>query len=305
MVTDQLFRIFPIEGVGSGIIIDNQGHILTNYHVVDHARRLKVTLHDGRTFNAKAIGTDKLTDLAVLKIELNSNSFDGSNNNYDTNYHDNKSIASMPFAKLGDSDILKVGQIVIAVGNPFGLTGGPTVTTGIISSINRNIEFEDGVLELVQTDAAINPGNSGGPLVNTSGEVVAINTAKIPYAHGIGFAVPVNTAKTILQQLIKNGKVNRPWLGITTIKITSRIARYYRLPTNEGALVVKVEDYSPASDSGIRPGDIIEEMDEKRIEEITELSSRIKNKNVNEQTLLSVNRYGRRFTISVTLENPP
>jgi S1-C subfamily serine protease len=304
MVTDQLFRIFPIEGVGSGIIIDNQGHILTNYHVVDHARRLKVTLHDGRTFNAKVIGTDKLTDLAVLKIELNSNSFDDSNNN-DTNYLDNKSITSMPFAKLGDSDILKVGQIVIAVGNPFGLTGGPTVTTGIISSINRNIEFEDGVLELVQTDAAINPGNSGGPLVNTSGEVVAINTAKIPYAHGIGFAIPVNTAKKVLEELIQYGKVNRPWLGISTIKITGRIARYYRLPTNEGALVVKVEEYSPAADAGIRPGDIIEEIDDKRIEEITELSSQIKKKKINEKILLSVNRYGRRFNVSVILENQP
>ncbi|HSF51551.1 MAG TPA: trypsin-like peptidase domain-containing protein [Nitrososphaeraceae archaeon] len=304
MVTDQLFRIFPIEGVGSGIIIDSQGHILTNYHVVDHARRLKVTLHDGRTFNAKVIGTDKLTDLAVLKIELNSNSFDDSNNN-DTDYHDNKSMTSVPFAKLGDSDILKVGQIVIAVGNPFGLTGGPTVTTGIISSINRNIEFEDGVLELVQTDAAINPGNSGGPLVNTSGEVVAINTAKIPYAHGIGFAIPVNTAKKVLEELIQYGKVNRPWLGISTIKITGRIARYYRLPTNEGALVVKVEEYSPAADAGIRPGDIIEEIDDKRIEEITELSSQIKKKKINEKTLLSVNRYGRRFNVSVILENQP
>ena len=306
MVTDELLRIFPIEGVGSGIAIDNQGHILTNYHVVDHARRLKVTLYDGRTFNAKVIGSDKLTDLAVLKIEHDSNnSSNNNNNNNNNNNPDNKAIDSIPSAELGDSDNLKVGQIVIAVGNPFGLTGGPTVTTGIISSLNRNIEFEDGVLELIQTDAAINPGNSGGPLVNTNGEVIAINTAKIPYAHGIGFAVPVNTAKTILQQLIKNGKVTRPWLGITTIKITSRIARYYRLPTNEGALVVKVEEYSPASDSGIRPGDIIEEIDEKRIEEITELSSRIKHKNVNEQTLLSVNRYGRRFTISVTLENQP
>lgn len=305
MVTDQLLRIFPIEGVGSGIAIDNQGHILTNYHVVDHARRLKVTLYDGRTFNAKVIGTDKLTDLAVLKIEYDSNNSSNNNNNNNNNNPDNKAIDSIPSAELGDSDNLKVGQIVIAVGNPFGLTGGPTVTTGIISSLNRNIEFDDGVLELVQTDAAINPGNSGGPLVNTNGEVIAINTAKIPYAHGIGFAVPINTAKTILQQLIKNGKVTRPWLGITTIKITNRIARYYRLPTNEGALVVKVEEYSPASDSGIRPGDIIEEIDEKRIEEITELSSRIKNKNVSEQTLLSVNRYGRRFTISVTLENQP
>ena len=291
MITDQLFRIFPIEGVGSGIIIDNQGHILTNYHVVDHARRLKVTLNDGKTFNAKVIGTDKLTDLAVLKIE-------NPNNN-------NATIDFIPSIELGDSDSLRVGQIVIAIGNPFGLTGGPTVTTGIISSLNRNIEFEEGILELVQTDAAINPGNSGGPLVNTKGEVIAINTAKIPYAHGIGFAVPVNTAKTILQELIQYGKVNRPWLGVSTIKITNRIARYYRLPTNEGALVVKVEEYSPAADAGIRPGDIIEEVDEKRIEEITDLSSRIKKKKANENTTLSVNRYGRRFNISVTLENQP
>ena len=303
MVTDQLFRIFPIEGVGSGIIIDNQGHILTNYHVVDHAKRLKVTLYDGRTFNAKVIGTDKLTDLAVLKIESGSNDPYYSNDN--TNDLDNKPTVSMPFAKLGDSDVLKVGQIVIAVGNPFGLTGGPSVTTGIISSINRNIEFEDGVLELVQTDAAINPGNSGGPLVNTSGEVVAINTAKIPYAHGIGFAIPVNTAKQVMYELIQYGKVNRPWLGISTIKITSRISRYYGLPTNEGALVVKVEEYSPASDAGIRPGDIIEEIDDKRIEDISDLSSHIKKRKINEQTLLSVNRYGRRFNVSVILENKP
>jgi serine protease Do len=295
MVTDQLFRVFPVEGVGSGIIIDNQAHILTNYHVVDHARRLKVTLNDGKTFNAKVIGTDKLTDLAVLQIENYANNNNNNNNAFDF-------ITSI---QLGDSDSLRVGQIVLAIGNPFGLTGGPTVTTGIISSINRNIEFEEGILELVQTDAAINPGNSGGPLVNTNGEVIAINTAKIPYAHGIGFAVPVNTAKTILQELIQYGKVNRPWLGVSTINITNRIARYYRLPTNEGALVVKVEEYSPAADAGIRPGDIIEEIDEKRVEEIIDLSSRIKKKKAKENTLLSVNRYGRRFNISVTLDNQP
>jgi len=296
MVTDQLFRVFPVEGVGSGIIIDNQAHILTNYHVVDHARRLKVTLNDGKTFNAKVIGTDKLTDLAVLQIENQANNNNNNNNN---------AFDFIPSIELGDSDSLRVGQIVLAIGNPFGLTGGPTVTTGIISSLNRNIEFEEGILELVQTDAAINPGNSGGPLVNTNGEIIAINTAKIPYAHGIGFAVPVNTAKTILQELIRYGKVNRPWLGVSTINITNRIARYYRLPTNEGALVVKVEEYSPAADAGIRPGDIIEEVDEKRIEEIIDLSSRIKKKKAKENTLLSVNRYGRRFNISVTLDNQP
>ena len=161
------------------------------------------------------------------------------------------------------------------------------------------------MLELIHTDAAINPGNSGGPLVNTDGEIIAINTAKIPYAHGIGFAVPVNTAKTILSDLIRYGKVNRPWLGVSTINITNRIARYYRLPTNEGALVVKVEEYSPAADAGIRPGDIIEEVDEKRTEEITDLSSRIKKKKANDKTLLSVNRYGRQFNTSVILENQP
>src|SRR5919107_2071835 len=126
IVTDQLFRVFPVEGVGSGIIIDNQGHILTNYHVVDHARRLKITLNDGKTFNAKVIGTDKLTDLAVLKIE----NYDNNNNNN----NNNNAIDFISSAELGDSDSLRVGQIVIAIGNPFGLTGGPTVTTGIISS---------------------------------------------------------------------------------------------------------------------------------------------------------------------------
>jgi S1-C subfamily serine protease len=273
MITDQLLHIFPIEGIGSGIIIDNQGHILTNYHVVDHARRLKVALHYGRIFNARVIGTDNITDLAVLKIEYNSSNF---NNVVNSDNKNSNTLDSIPFAELGDSDNLKVGQIVIAVGNPFGLTGGPTVTTGIISALNRNIQFENGILELVQTDAAINPGNSGGPLVNTNREIIAINTAKIPYSHGIGFAVPVNTAKTILSDLIKYGKVNRPWLGVSTIKITDRIASYYRLPTNEGALVVKVEEYSPAADAGIRLGDIIEEIDENRIQEITDLSSRIK-----------------------------
>ena len=133
--------------------------------------------------------------MQFLKIEYNSSNI---NNIINNDNKDPNTLDSIPFAELGDSDNLKVGQIVIAVGNPFGLIGGPTVTTGIISALNRNIQFENGVIELIQTDAAINPGNSGGPLVNTDGEIIAINTAKIPYAHGIGFAVPVNTAKTIL-----------------------------------------------------------------------------------------------------------
>ena len=225
-VHDQLFRVFPVEGVGSGVIIDERCHVLTNNHVVDEAQRLKITLTDGRMFNGKVIGTDETTDLAAIKLD---------------------STETLPFASLGNSDDLKIGQIVIAIGNPFGLTGGPTVTAGIVSSLNRKIQFEKGVLELIQTDAAINPGNSGGPLVNTEGEVIAINTAKMPYAHGIGFAVPTNIAKTVMTDLIQNGRViNRPWIGISYVKITRQLAQYYRLPTAEGVLIAQVESHSPA-----------------------------------------------------------
>ena len=157
MVQDQLFRLFPIEGVGSGIIIDSKGLILTNNHVVDKASNLKITLKDGNIFNGKVIGTDEVSDLAVVKVE---------------------STEALPQAQLGDSGHLKIGQIVIAIGNPFGLIGGPTVTAGIVSALNRTLQFESGALELIQTDAAINPGNSGGPLVDTNGEVIGIKQLK-------------------------------------------------------------------------------------------------------------------------------
>ena len=150
MMQDQLFRVFPVQGVGSGIIIDDKGHILTNNHVIDGTDRLRVTLGDSKQVSAKVVGTDDETDLAVVRaepLEINSND----------------AVKFQP-VNLGNSEELKVGQIVMAVGNPFGLTGGPTVTAGIISSLNRNVQFENGILELVQTDAAINPGNSGGPL---------------------------------------------------------------------------------------------------------------------------------------------
>src|SRR5437899_7490017 len=240
MIQDQIFRVFPVEGVGSGVIIDKDGYILTNYHVIDDAERLKVTLSDGRVFSGKVVRVDAPTDLAVIKIETKE---------------------EIPVVKLGDSSTLKVGQIVLAVGNPFGLTGGPTVTSGIVSSLDRSIQTENGMLELIQTDASINPGNSGGPLVNTAGELVAINTANMPYAQGIGFAVPVNTAKEILGELIEKGRVRRPWIGITSIRVTRSLARYYRLPVSEGVMVVQIEPFSPADNADIRKGDIIEEID--------------------------------------------
>jgi S1-C subfamily serine protease len=286
MLQDQLFRVFPVEGVGSGVIIDERGYILTNNHVIDDADRLKVTLADGRVLKGKVAGHDEVTDLAVLKVEP----------------EEGQPLAA---AELGDSDSLKAGQVVLAIGNPFGLTGGPAVTAGIVSSLNRSIQTRNGVLELIQTDAAINPGNSGGPLVNTKGEVVAINTANMPYAQGIGFAVPINTAKLILQELIKKGRVARPWIGISSMKVTPRLARYYGLPGREGALVAGVEPYSPADDAGLRRGDIIEEIDGKRIEDPSQIAAQVKSKKMNERVVLTVNRYGRQMQVPVQVDERP
>jgi serine protease Do len=292
MMQDQLFRVFPVQGVGSGIIIDSRGHILTNNHVIDGTDRLRVTLCDSKQVSAKVVGTDDETDLAVVKAEP-------------LEIYSNDEVKFQP-ANLGNSEGLKVGQIVMALGNPFGLTGGPTVTAGIISSLNRNVQFENGILELVQTDTAINPGNSGGPLINTKGEVVAINTAKIPYGQGIGFAVPINTVKSIITDLVANGHVTRPWLGISTVKLNPRIASFYRLPIVQGALIVNVEPYSPADNAGLRRGDIIEEIDGNKIESPSQISSYIrKKKTVNDRVTVIVNRYGRVFEVPFQMEARP
>jgi serine protease Do len=284
MLHDQLFRVFPIEGVGSGVIIDEKGYILTNNHVIDDAERLKVTLPDGKVLRGRIVGNDETTDLAVLKVE---------------------SEQPLPATQLGNSDSLKAGQIVIAIGNPFGLTGGPAVTAGIVSSLNRSIQTRSGVLELIQTDAAINPGNSGGPLVNTKGEVIAINTANMPYAQGIGFAVPINIAKSILRELIEKGKVTRPWIGVASMKVTPQLARFYSLPVTEGALIARVEPYSPADDAGLRKGDIVEEIDGNRINDPAQIASHVLKKQVNDQLTLTVNRYGRQFQVPIPVDERP
>jgi len=281
MVQDQLFRVFPVEGVGSGVIVDGKGFILTNNHVVDEAQKLRITLKDGNVFNGVVVGTDEVTDLAVVRVD---------------------SKEALPFARLGDSDQLKIGEIVIAIGNPFGLTGGPTVTAGIVSALNRSLQFESGALELIQTDAAINPGNSGGPLVNTNGEVIGINTAKMPYAQGIGFAVPVNTARIIVKDLMESGQItNRPWIGIAAIKITRQLAQYYRLPTNDGVLIAQVESQSPADYADLRKGDIVEAIDGRKITDPSQMSSNIRKRSINEKIIMTINRYGRRFDCQIQL----
>lgn len=294
MMQDQLFRVFPVQGVGSGIIIDTRGHVLTNNHVIDRSDTLRVTFGDSKQVNAKVVGKDKETDLAVVRAEL------------DDIYSNGKDEVKLLPANFGNSDELKVGQIVMALGNPFGLTGGPTVTAGIISSLNRNVQFDNGVLELVQTDAAINPGNSGGPLINTKGEVVAINTAKIPYGQGIGFAVPINTVKAVLTDLIENGHVMRPWLGVSTVELNANISSYYSLPLMHGALIVDVEPFGPADNAGLRRGDIIEEINGNKIDNPSQVSSYIRKKKiVNDTVTIMINRYGRVYDVHLKLEPHP
>ena len=281
MIKDQLLRVFPVEGVGSGVIIDKKGYILTNNHVIEKANKLKVTTTDGNMYEGNVVGADKQTDLAIIKID---------------------SKDALSSAELGNSDLLKIGQIVIAIGNPFGLDGGPSVTAGIISSLTRRLQFENGVMELIQTDASINPGNSGGPLVNTRGEVIGINTAKIPYAQGIGFAVPINVAKMIITDLITNGRVtNRPWIGISAIKINTELANSYRLPSNQGALIAQIQDDSPAHKADLRKGDIVESIDGITIIDPYQISNHIRKLSIRDKIIIRINRYGKRIDKEILL----
>lgn len=281
---DVFYRVVPVKGMGSGFILDKRGYILTNNHVIEKAERIVATLTDGRVLEGKLAGASRTTDVAVIKV-------DGS---------------KLTAAELGDSDNLKVGQRVFAIGNPFGLAGGPTVTSGVISALNRTIHSQRGVFrDLVQTDAAINPGNSGGPLINTKGKVIAISTAIIPYAQGIGFAIPINAAKTCSTDIILHGAVMRPWLGITGLNITGKVADYYELPVQKGVLVVNIASNSPADKAGLRRGDIIVEFDSKDVNRVEELQSVLLERRAGDRAELTILRGSRRGRLEVILERLP
>jgi len=284
LVQGMFYQVFPVKGMGSGTIIDSEGHIITNNHVVQGAERIAVTLWNGEVLNGRLLGTCAIHDIAVVKI-------------------DRKDLI---YAELGDSDKLRIGQRVYAIGNPFGLAGGPTVTSGVISALNRTIESRNELLEnLVQTDAAINPGNSGGPLVDINGKVVAINTAIIPFAHGIGFAIPINSAKKCAHDIIARGTHVRPWLGIIGLSLSREIANYYGIPVAEGVLVTRVVNGSPADEAGIAPGDIILAMDDAPITRIEKLLSEIHKREAGEKVDLMVYRNGQKYTIEVILAKAP
>ena len=240
LVHNIFYQAVPVAGMGSGTIIDSNGLVLTNNHVVGGGEKINVTLWNNEVLEGRIVGSCAIHDIAVVKVA-------------------GKNVQA---SDLGDSDKLRVGQRVYAIGNPFGLAGGPSVTSGVVSAINRTIESSRGMIEnLVQTDASINPGNSGGPLVDLDGKVVAINTAIIPYAQGIGFAIPINDAKTCTNGMMAEGITKRPWLGVIGLSITEEIARYYGLPVDHGVLATRVAENSPAEAAGMIDGDIILEVD--------------------------------------------
>lgn len=284
IVHHMFYQAVPVKGMGSGTVIDPKGYVLTNNHVAGGAEKIGVTLWNGEMIEGRLVGTCAIHDTAVVKVEK-------------------KELIA---AELGDSDELRVGQRVYAIGNPFGLAGGPSVTSGVISAVNRTIESKRGLIEnLVQTDAAINPGNSGGPLVDLEGKVVAINTAIIPYAQGIGFAIPINSAKECTGDMIKTGIFVRPWLGIVGLSITGEIADYYNLPVDTGVLVTKVASDSPAEQAGIVGGDIILRMDSGAIDSIEDLLSEIHNRKIGDTVRIAIHHRGREYTLEAKLSRMP
>ena len=280
------YQAVPVAGMGSGTIIDSSGLILTNHHVVGGAQKINVTLSNNEVLEGVIVGSCALQDIAVVKV--------------------NASGRSLQPAELGDSDRIRVGQRVYAIGNPFGLAGGPSVTSGVISAINRTIESDRGLLEnLVQTDASINPGNSGGPLVDVTGKVIAINTAIIPSAQGIGFAIPINSAKTCTDEVVTEGTAKRPWLGIVGLNLNRQIAAYYDLPVDHGVIVTRVADGSPAQAAGMAEGDIILEVTPVETPNIEALVNAIQKLKVGEVVRIFALRNGREHFFELKLSEAP
>ncbi len=281
-------------GQGSGVIIDKNGLVLTNAHVVERVDNVSVTLADGNILEGQVLGTDAVTDLALVKIDDST---------------------SAVFAPLGNSEDLEVGDWAIALGTPYGLE--KTVTLGIVSSLHRDINslgFSDKRLDLIQTDAAINPGNSGGPLINSKGEVIGINTlVRSGPGAGLGFAIPINLAKTVSDQLFKNGEVIHPYLGVQLISLNPKIAKEHnkdpnsivQLPERSGALIQSVIPNSPAEKAGLRRGDLVIAAENISIEEPKALLNEVEKAQIGQVFLLNVLRENKEIKVNITPEALP
>jgi serine protease Do len=282
---DSFNRPIPSAGVGTGEILDTNGHVLTNNHVVEGAQRVIVTLSDGRPFEARIIGGDASLDLAVLKIEA-----DG--------------LTPIP---IGESSALEVGERVIAIGHALNLTGGPTVTGGLVSALDRSIDIDQNttIQHLIQTDAAINPGNSGGPLVNGAGLLVGINTARLPEAQGVGFAIAIDPVKPLIQELIQNGVIGRGFLGVSIVTVTPSLAANFDLSVDSGVAVTAVTPGQPAEAAGIRAGDIIVAINGRPINNVAELDRALIDNRAGTTVQVEVVRGSERLTFDVTLAQRP
>lgn len=274
-------RQYVQNSLGSGVIIDSShNYVLTNHHVIVRASKIHVTLSNQQEFEARIVGTDPESDLAILKIETG---------------------IELPAIPMGRSDDLMIGETVIAIGNPFGLSH--SVTTGVISALNRSVRTEHQVYHnFIQIDAPINPGNSGGPLLNINGELIGINTAIYSGAEGIGFAIPIDRAKTIVDNLIHYGRVYTAWLGITVQDLNENLIAYFHVPVSNGALITEIVKGSPAETGGLKRGDVITELDKKKISSGRDYYDQLSQHTANETIELMVYRDGKghRFEINAT-----
>lgn len=278
-VLDPFFlQIIPQEGLGSGVIISSDGLIITNNHVIENANKIEVTLSSGETYKGRIIGTDPVSDIAILKID----------------------VQNLPFATFGDSSRLNVGQFVVAIGNPYGLDH--TVTVGVISALERNIDLEDSTMYgVIQTDAAINPGNSGGPLVDLSGNVVGLNTMIYSGAQGLGFAVSSNTCVRVFDSISKTGKMEWPYMGVQLTTMTEDLATQRNIPYISGVLVERVVAGSPASRAGIRVNDVITSINGKGVKTADELVKEIRSYEVGDRVTLGIVRNNENINVDVVL----
>ncbi len=286
-------REYKLRGLGSGVIIDTRGYILTNQHVIDEADKITVTLSDGRDFKGVVKGQDPRSDLAIIQINARN----------------------LPVAILGDSDNIKIGQWAVAIGNPFAFAmqnPEPSVTVGVISALHRalgrTLGRDKDYNDLIQTDAAINPGNSGGPLVNLKGEVVGVNVAIFTTSggyQGVGFAVPINNAKKIIAKLIEGKKITYGWFGVTVQDLTDELAKYFGLADKNGALVVSVLENSPALKAGIKESDIIKQFDNKPVNNTRELLNAVGKAEVGRKVEIEVLRDKKMMTLEVEIGARP
>jgi Do/DeqQ family serine protease len=294
LLNDPLFRRFfgeqpPEDGqrassLGSGVIVSNTGYVLTNHHVVEAADEIEVALHDGKKLLAKVVGNDPETDLAVLRVDAEN----------------------LPAITFGSSDALKVGDVVLAIGNPFGV--GQTVTGGIVSALGRTGLGINTFENFIQTDAAINPGNSGGALVDAGGNLVGINTAifsRSGGSMGIGFAIPVSTAKMVLEQIVKSGSVTRGWIGVEVQEITPAVAESFGLPSTRGALIAGVLRGGPADKAGVKPGDVLVEVEGRPVADPTSMLNLIAALPPGLSARMKMKRQGRDLDADITIGRRP